>query len=365
MQTLNISKAAVLLVLLAISSFAVGASFGTFQRFAIDDFTIGENNLLITIPAGAVFPITQFSAFTDSGNNGNKLLGGERDLTLAAEAGPANRVLTSNVGGGEWLVATPGGARGFALMQYDGKDNSDNLDPNGLGGLDFTVDGLGEAFTAVIETDVATVYTFTVTSPNGNQCTVDQTIPGTQAPSNYYIPFSTFTGNCDFQNVGAVDILIEQFEDVDSLITLFAVVGQEDPTASRTPSPNPSVQLPSPSRTPSPGVSTIPAVCVCECPSFRCGVVYKQKDDDDDSVDDDTHDDDDLVYRAVYYGPVDDDFDDITGDDDEDEFMSWMGGLTDTGIHDDDDLFPFESVNSAQTLTVSVALFFVIATFVL
>lgn len=302
----------VLLALFAVVSVAFAAQ-GTFQRFAIDDFTIGEMSLLITIPTNPTFPISQISIFTDSGNNGDNLLGGERDLKLQADSGPANRVLTSNVDGGNWAVSTPNGATGFAEMQWDGRDNSFNLANNGLGGIDFTDGGLGTAFTTVIQTDVETVYTFTVVSPNGNQCTVDQTIPGTQATANYFIPFSSFSGNCDFTNVGAIVVLIDQAENVDSVMTLFAVVGDPDPSPSRTPSrqvsasntPTPSrltsasntptgtrtpTQNPTASgtRTPTPTPTTM---CMCHCPAFTCELIF-DPDDDENNVyyfDDDDH----------------------------------------------------------------------------
>jgi len=296
-------KTAVLVALFALAAIVAGQSTGTFQRFAIDDFKSGVNNLFITIPQNPSFPIEQVSIYTDSGNPAG-LLGGERDLKLAAESGPAGRLLTSQVADGEWSVSTPNGASGFANIQYDGKDNSFNLDNNGLGGIDFTDGGLAEAFTAIIEADVATEYTFTVTSSNGNQCTRTQTIPGTQVEASYYIPFSSFTGNCDFEDVGAIDIFIEQFANVDSLITLFAVVGDPDPTPSHSPSPTGNPQslsnTPSSTRTPTQAptqshtrtpTATPSTLCMCHCPAFTCELIF-DPDDDENNVyyfDDDDH----------------------------------------------------------------------------
>jgi len=260
------------------------------DRRLIDDFSIGVRTIVIEIPDNADFPITDTAIYTDPSSAPPTLLGGERDLQLTAEEGPAGRILTSGVSAGEWNVAAPNSARGFAVMQWDGKDNSLTLDNNGLGGLDFTDGGLADRFRAVIETDIDTIYSFTVRSPNGGECNNDVSIPGTQSSAEYFIDFSAFSGNCDFTSVGAVEILLEAFDNVDSVFELFATNGFEDPSPSPAPqspsnspapsdSPSPSTIPPSSSPTPSP--STIPpAKCMCHCPAFTCELVFDPDDDE-------------------------------------------------------------------------------------
>jgi len=188
------------------------------------------------------------------------------------------------------------------------------------------------------------------------------------------IAFTQFSGNCPFNNIGAIEVRLPLDKPIDFQITTLLTLGVQTsaspspsreavPSASRTPavagsaSRTPAVE-PSATRTPgaspSPTPSATPAPsevvgCECNCPAFRCGLVYAVPGDDDDTVDDDTHDDDDIIYRPVYYGPVDDDFDGIDGDDDEFELISRMGGLTVYHNDDDDD-------NSAGLVSFSLFL---------
>jgi len=297
------------------------------------------------IPSNANFPITDSDIFTDT--TANNLLGGERDLELTAESGPAGRILNSGVSAGEWNVATPNSASGFAVMQWDGTDgDADALSSDGLGGVDLTDSSRAEAFHAIIETDIETTYTFTVVSPGGGSCSREVAIPGDDTPNDYFLPYTSFSSGCDFANIGGIEILVEAFDNVDAIISLFAVAGEDDPTPSASPAPSPSN---SPGVTPSPAPS--PEQCVCMCPIFTCGLIYAQPGDDDDTVDDDTYDDDDLIFRPVYYGPGDDDFDNVVPDDDENEFFSFEGGLS-VDANDDDDV----TTSSSSVLVVPVLL---------
>merc|ERR1712137_744278 len=147
------------------------------------------------------------------------------------------------------------------MGQWDGTDNdAANLNPTGLGGIDLTDTGLADEFHAIIDTDIDTSYTFTVLSQDGSECSRTVEIPGDDTPQDYFLGFSTFTQGCDFSDVGAIEILVEAFDNVDSIIYLFAVSGEDDPS---------------------------PEECVCMCPIFTCGLIYAQPGDDDDTVDDD------------------------------------------------------------------------------
>merc|ERR1712000_239844 len=261
------------------------------DRRVIDNFELGVQSIVITIPQNANFPITDTSIYDDSQQSPDNLLGGERDLQLTAESGPAGRILNSGVSLGEWNVATPNSASGFAIMQWDGRDNSLILDEGGLGGLDFTDGDLADRFHATIETDIDTVYSFTVTSPGGGECTNDLSIPGRPGVADdYFINFSDFSGDCSFTNVGSVEILLEAFDNVDSVFYLLATNGIEapspspspsrivEPSQSPTPSPNPSDSA---TPTPSPSPSTIPPEkCMCHCPAFTCELVFDPDDDE-------------------------------------------------------------------------------------
>jgi len=196
----------------------------------IDPFEPDTPSLILIID-GSLLPQTLTASTQGSG-----ILGGERDLSLTAETGPDGRVLTAGVSLSQWDVSTPNGASGFAVMQYDGIDGSTTLNPTGLGGEDFTSLG-ADGLRATIQTDIDTEYTFTIYDTSGGQGDFIITVPGAiDLLTDYSIPFAGFTGNADFSSIGAIEILIELFENVDSTISL---VGVEGTNIVPVPSPNP------------------------------------------------------------------------------------------------------------------------------
>lgn len=223
-----------LLVFLGLTVLALTAQAGTTVLLkTIDPFTPDTPTIIVTIVESQL-PITQTAFTQDAG-----ILGGERDLSLTAETGTSNRILTAGVTDGEWDVSTPNGASGIAIMQYDGTDASINLNTRGLGGENFVALG-GSGLRATIQTDIDTEYTFTVYDMNGGQSSITIPVPGeVNVLTDYSLPFSSFSGNADFTNVGAIEIDIELFANVDSTISLIGVEGSVN-SASATPQPNPS-----------------------------------------------------------------------------------------------------------------------------
>merc|ERR1712137_904165 len=324
------------LFLIVLALFALTTCGQLFEdKFFIDDFSAGSDSIIIVTPQEGDFEPISESEFT----RGN-MIGGERDIELTAIAGN-NLVLTSVVTDGQWFVTTPNGGNGFAFLQYDGIDDSTELNTNGLNDLNL-LENFASAFRLVFSADIE--------------------VPGTgQNPQEQeeVIDYSQFDSNCDFARVGAIEVYVQAFDNVDFELNTFTTYGEVAPTPSRTPS---SSATPSPgasaSNTPTPSVTPTPAPegCICDCPNFRCGLIYAVPGDDDDQVDDDNHDDDDIIYRPVYYGPVDDDFDHLLGDDDEFELISLEGGLT-VNHNDDDD----ETTSDSSMISVSAALIVLIA----
>ena len=225
----------VILVLLALFACAVTAQRE--DKTIIDPFTVRTPALVLATTADP-FP-QSVEASTQDAN----ILGGERDLTIVCEQGADNLVLTTGVTQGQWSVATPNSASGYALMQYDGIDGSIQLRSTGLGGVDMTA-GSADGIRALIQTDIDTEYTFTVYGMNGEVSSIQQDIPGTDTTSEYILPFSSFTGNTDFTRVGAVEILIEAFDNVDTFVSVFRTTGpvvspSATPTPGASPSPSP------------------------------------------------------------------------------------------------------------------------------
>jgi len=326
------------------------------DKVILDDFESDTGPLIIQIDASAI-PETRTASTT-----GTTIVGGERDLILTDTSGPDNSILTAGVSGGQWSVAAPHSSAGFSIMQYDGVDGSPTLVRTGLNGIDFTANG-ADAFHLTLQADQDTKYTITVYSSGGSSSSVVN-IPGDDTTHEYFVEFKDFSGQASFSAVGAVEVRVEMFVDVDAFLELFATAG---PPATPTPTPTPSRNPPPPpasppaSPPPSPEPSKVRPSCHCNCPVFHCGVVFATPGDDDDSVDDDTHDDDEFVYRPVYYGPEDDDFKDILGDDDDNEFLSFEGHLSLNGVDDDYDLNRYTSGNGSSSLVVSVFLLSIVA----
>merc|ERR1712100_626841 len=189
------------------------------------------HQIIIQTEANSQYPIVQTRSTTAS-----DILGGERDLRLTVLSGSDNLVLSSGVSNGLFQCATPAGARGRSTLQFDGVDGSINLNPSGLGGLNFRNNG-GNSFRVSVTSDTV-------------------------------ILFSQFSSGCDFSSVGAIEIVAQMEPNVDVQVSLFSVYGPipATPSPTRTPTPIPSNSV-TPSRTPTPSNR-----CVCNCNAFTCDI---------------------------------------------------------------------------------------------
>jgi hypothetical protein len=241
-------------------------AFGQNQNsFIIDDFSFDSPPVLIQIPSGGGnFPIRASSQQQSSG-----ILGGERDIELVVTNGSPNLVITAGVAGGQFSAATPNQAQGYSTIQYDGTDSNDGtIRANGLGSVNFRSDNTF-AIHSVMKTDIATTVEFFAYSGNSNSyCRAVVNLPGDNTFRDYITEFSSFsnagTGGCDWNNIGAFEVRVNQAENVDAIIDLISGWAPIPVSASatRTPSPIPSASR---SNTPSPSDT-----CVCICPQFTC-----------------------------------------------------------------------------------------------
>jgi len=290
-------KVVLVLALLALCVFAQSKT----DLLIIDDFQSGLQTIIIEIPANNnSLPITMTDFASPSGNNVN-ILGGERDLELVVQTGAPNLILTAQILTGQFAVSTPNGASGFSTVQWDGKDNSINLNSQGLGGIDFTFSGNAAELRATLDSDHATTFTITVVSMDGKQCVLELDVAEGSAAKDYTASYKDFSGNCDFTNVGAIEVTIDASLAVDADMELFSVFGvvPATPTPSKSHSKNPSqtrtpagsktppsgTRTPTPTRTPSknPSQSRTPssvADCLCHCPAFTCELIFDPDDDE-------------------------------------------------------------------------------------
>lgn len=214
--------------------------------FFIDDFTIDSPPIVIV--TGESFPVSD--SRTSSGPNEN-IIGGERNILLTVNSGTSGLVFTSGVSGGDFLTSTPSAGSSSFLVQWDGTDGSTDINPSGLGSLDFTSGGaLG--IRTFIQSDTTTAVSFRFYSGSlAAMCSISININGDSTTREYIVEFSSFSTGCSFTDIGAVAISCIMNSGVDIIIesiSIYTTSSPSTPTRTRTRTPTRSV---SPSPTPS------------------------------------------------------------------------------------------------------------------
>lgn len=163
----------------------------------IDDFTTSQGPLTATLSNTPV---------SDS-VLGSGIIGGERDLSIEIFADDFNQGATVNVAFDNFFFSTGSGVEAQFTLQWDGADNSMDINPFGLGGINFA-DGADFSFvTYVVESDLNAWFDVTFWSgTEGTSETVVLPIPGVDAPGrDTFFTTSLFT-QTDFTNVGAIQV---------------------------------------------------------------------------------------------------------------------------------------------------------------
>jgi len=214
-------------------------------KYIIDPFTIETPAIVIIIPSEGISegnPIVESEIVS-----GNNIMGEERDLILNATSGNGNLLLSTGVSGGQFSAATPNNARGNSLYQLDGIDNSIDLNPAGLLNHPNNNFLAGDAFAlrVLMESDLPGFVTFRLYSGSrGTLCQIRKDLFGDDTLHEYIIPYSSFeTQNCDFSNIGAIEIFILMNDNIDVIIQDFSTWGPEQ-------------------------------TCRCECPAFTCRLYF-------------------------------------------------------------------------------------------
>ncbi|MEZ6091142.1 MAG: hypothetical protein R3C05_24590 [Pirellulaceae bacterium] len=189
---------------------------------------------------------TSTHSVTDSTNDGNRVassvaapdvLGGERDIFVSKTSTNGLILISVNdpllpgilsfdsnqFGDGQWNVS------------WDGPDGTAlTIDDNGLGGADLTSAGTAQGFRLQIGADnaggTAVVRVYSNDGNPGTATRFSQTtiaIPDTggAATSTEYVPFSAFTGTADFTNVGAIELDISGFPNINGTAELVGAIG--------------------------------------------------------------------------------------------------------------------------------------------
>jgi hypothetical protein len=96
-----------------------------------------------------------------------------------------------------------------------------------LNDFDATFSGSATAFQITGASDIDTMLNITVYTSSGVG-KYRLSIPSSQTQTDYYILYSSFTGNPNFASVGAIEIFFDGSSDVDSIFSFFGIVGSSE-----------------------------------------------------------------------------------------------------------------------------------------
>lgn len=188
----------------------------------IDTYIEGNQNLVTLLQSTVVptNPVTSSSFYlSPEGINSTNILGGERDFELQVNEGNENQVFVTDVTTIYpqcWESSSPSASGANINVQYDGADNSMNLNVSGLigvggntAGVDITQDGRNSGFNIEITTENDAYFWIYLYSPDGSMCDSYTMVQVLKDPTVVPIPFQFFSGNCNMQQIGAIEIQLQ------------------------------------------------------------------------------------------------------------------------------------------------------------
>ena len=206
-------------------------------KYLVDDFSVGQE---IIITLGADVNTTEPPVFETSFviTPTNTTLGGERDMEVRVTQGSFGRSYTSRIPDSEpiWIISNYKNSLMSATNQYDGVDQSFDLNFNGLN-VDLTEVSKMTAF-YILDLDstmLVNLYDF-----SGTACSNSQVLPAANDPVETSIDVSSFVGNCNQETIGAIEISIETDSSADATFFNITLDGlPATPTPTQTPPPTP------------------------------------------------------------------------------------------------------------------------------
>lgn len=219
---------------------SVAFTAGAAHALTIDDFNTTQS---LTVSVTGV-PTSTFVTGAPT-----SIVGGEREATLTRLSGADPATLNFNSGAsGTLSVANGTGGTSLSSVVWDGSADSGSavIDATGLGGIDFTVGGLQDAFDLrVVANDFPAFITIDVYSDALNASTLTIASPGLiPGPASVpllfeYASFTTLLGSgADFTNVGAIALTINAtFNATDIELDFFGT------TTTQVPEPGPLAAL--------------------------------------------------------------------------------------------------------------------------
>ena len=202
------------------------------NKITIDDFTIDSPLLYIIVsgnPSQLPTTLTSFETDNESGALSKHILGGERDLALTLTYAIENEIASTGVYG-TFSADFRNYAAGYSLLQYDGIDNSIDVNISGFSaipeastGVNFLED-YGNCFNFTYTSDLDTsgiIYVFDIYGGLSSlECIFEAT--SEKGVGILIVSFYSSVGFADFEHVGAVEFYLNATENVDFQILLFA-----------------------------------------------------------------------------------------------------------------------------------------------
>ena len=162
--------------------------------------------------------VTNSTIGTPAGNSADTTaaIGGERDIMLEILNNPSSLAATVSVSPATGLATWSEDAAVLsrATLQYDGLDNDPfSLNATGLGGVNLRADG-STAFEFLLTNDLDFTMAARVYTDAGNWVELIKLVPGNPGggPQTVEFKFEDFApgeGAADFENVGAIEIVLE------------------------------------------------------------------------------------------------------------------------------------------------------------
>jgi hypothetical protein len=214
-----------ILLLSLISPSLTQAQVGPVDSFETDHLPILALAYAGTIPVGPI----------SSSSSGAGILGGERDIEIEMTNGSTiGTQMRSWVASSVYVLECGSGVAGNTQVQWDGVDNSPNLNPMGLGGVDLTDGNINDSFgLVIISNDEDVTITITVYTDGGNYSTYNLFLPNNLSRRERTISFGDFTigagTGADFRNVGAITLTIPPTSDLDMRLDLLEIISTQPP----------------------------------------------------------------------------------------------------------------------------------------
>lgn len=187
-------------IVFAFSLLLGGRWLAVAQSF-LDDFQSNQPALSLASPA------------SDSSLGTNGMTGNERDLRLQlASGGP----ISAGVELGTFTFIQASAGEGSVELQWDGSDRDASiLNDTGLGGINLKSGGHDAFLLGIHSLDKPLTATLKVYTSQTLFSTRQWLLPGGVTGTNWVqVPYNTFTGNADFENVGAIQLLFETSDSV-------------------------------------------------------------------------------------------------------------------------------------------------------